>query len=440
MVTFNGLRQMAEMRRFQPSNPNPSSADHYAQLYNVEQSSSYAHQYPYYLHQTHNHTLVEPPILPPGIDSYAAINSYPPTHVGLESQVAVSYGHHVAQIGALTAAAYYQDTGNSGQSCAAKESICQFGADHTSYTAAIKSLNKEPEVPTSLTPMVWNNWNHPSANDPTKIFLTKPNVMQAICCEVCKIECNSKDVYYQHILGKKHKSNLKKQEESRIDFNFPTTTIMQSNPGTSEIGNMPYEATFRLNGAQTLLAAYPNLLGWIKPKTHCPAVNGNWREGVKKTKIVQSAWCEICKIDCNSKDVLDNHKLGKKHKKNLEKLEESKAQASALTAKDPMIGPKENPAADKGKAVRVQESKKKGAPSLGPGDVLETKRRKLMEGGVAADAVSVCTVCNVVVNSQTVFAYHLAGQKHVNMVEKQAEAAAAAGTANPPGPGVVFAA
>ncbi|XP_042499535.1 zinc finger protein 385B-like isoform X2 [Macadamia integrifolia] len=397
MVTFNGLRQMAEMRRFQPSNPNPSSADHYAQLYNVEQSSSYAHQYPYYLHQTHNHTLVEPPILPPGIDSYAAINSYPPTHVGLESQVAVSYGHHVAQIGALTAAAYYQDTGNSGQSCAAKESICQFGADHTSYTAAI-------------------------------------------CCEVCKIECNSKDVYYQHILGKKHKSNLKKQEESRIDFNFPTTTIMQSNPGTSEIGNMPYEATFRLNGAQTLLAAYPNLLGWIKPKTHCPAVNGNWREGVKKTKIVQSAWCEICKIDCNSKDVLDNHKLGKKHKKNLEKLEESKAQASALTAKDPMIGPKENPAADKGKAVRVQESKKKGAPSLGPGDVLETKRRKLMEGGVAADAVSVCTVCNVVVNSQTVFAYHLAGQKHVNMVEKQAEAAAAAGTANPPGPGVVFAA
>ncbi|XP_043726288.1 uncharacterized protein LOC122672855 isoform X1 [Telopea speciosissima] len=324
----------AEMQRLQPSNPNPSS-DHYAQLYNAQQSSSYAHQYPYYPHQTQNPTLVDPPTLPPGIDSYAAINSYHTTHVGLEGQAAVTYGHHVAQIGALTAAAYYQDTSTAVQNWATTESIQQFGADHASYTAA----------------------------------------------------------------------------------------------------------SLRPNGAQTLVAANPNPLGWSKkPKTH-PAVNGVWKKGAQKTKIVQSAWCEICKIDCNSKDVLEIHKLGKKHKKNLEKLEESKTSASAPAAgKDPMIGPKENPAADKGKTVDVQQSKKKGASSLGPGEDLETKRRKLMEGGAAADAVRVCPVCNVVCNSQTVFNYHLAGQKHINMVKKQA-ALAAAGTANPPaGPGVVTAA
>ncbi|XP_043726289.1 zinc finger matrin-type protein 3-like isoform X2 [Telopea speciosissima] len=226
-------------------------------------------------------------------------------------------------------------------------------------------------------------------------------------CTICNIACNSQVVFNNHLAGKRH----------------------------------AIQASLRPNGAQTLVAANPNPLGWSKkPKTH-PAVNGVWKKGAQKTKIVQSAWCEICKIDCNSKDVLEIHKLGKKHKKNLEKLEESKTSASAPAAgKDPMIGPKENPAADKGKTVDVQQSKKKGASSLGPGEDLETKRRKLMEGGAAADAVRVCPVCNVVCNSQTVFNYHLAGQKHINMVKKQA-ALAAAGTANPPaGPGVVTAA
>ncbi|KAJ4961723.1 hypothetical protein NE237_021633 [Protea cynaroides] len=482
----------AEMQHHQPSNPSPSSANHYAQLYSAHQSSSYAIDYPYYSYQTHNPNLVDPQaqygdgpetgLRPPGIDPYAAINSHPlpPTHVGSDAQPAVNYGYHVPQIGELSAAAYYQDP--------------------VSYAAAIKSLNKESEVPTSLTPTVWNNWNPPLANDATKIILAKTNVMQTVRCEICKIECNNKDVYAQHILGKKHKRNLKEQEESRIDSNALTTTTLWSNPGTTEIGNLSggvgnavggkmimgnrasafgegleskrrklvegvaafdstmvcticniecnsqvvfnshlagkrhaIQASLRSNGMQPLVAANPNSLGWSKP-----IVNGTWRKHAKKTKIVQSVWCGICKIDCNSKDVLDKHKLGKKHKKNLEKLEESKKEASAPAAKNTMIGPKQNPAADKGKAVSLQEGKMKGAPSLGPGEDLETKRRKVMEGGAAADAVRVCTVCNVVCNSQTVFTYHLAGQKHItNMVKKQTATAATAATANPPGPGVV---
>ncbi|XP_043706598.1 uncharacterized protein LOC122656194 [Telopea speciosissima] len=338
----------AEMQHHQPSNPNPSSADPYARLYDAEQSYSYAH-YPYHPHQTHNLNLAEPQTLlrnheissaqyevgpeaglrPPGIDSYAAINSYrppPPTHVGLERQAAVTYGHHAVQMGALTAAAYHQETGAAVHNWAAKEAIRQFGEDPVSYAAA--------------------------ALRPT--YRTEP-----------------------------------------------------------------------------LHAANRNSFGWSKPKTR-PALNGTWKKGMQKTKIVQSAWCEICKVDCNTKDVLDQHKLGKKHKKNLEKLGESKKEMNAPAAtatpaaKDP--GRKENRAADKGKTLSVQQGKKKGAPSLETGEDLETKRRKVMEGGAAADAVRVCTICNVVCNSQVVFDYHLAGQKHANLVKKQS---ALAGTAKP---------
>ncbi|KAJ4973722.1 hypothetical protein NE237_006896 [Protea cynaroides] len=181
-----------------------------------------------------------------------------------------------------------------------------------------------------------------------------------------------------------------------------------------------------LNGTEPFRAANHNPLGWSKPKTF-PSMNGAWKKGTKKTKIVQSAWCEICRIDCNSKDVLDQHKMGKKHKKNLEKLEQPRKPASApaatatLAEKD--TGKKENPAADKGKTVGGQQGKKKGAPSLESEEDLETKRRKVMEGGAAADAVRVCTICNVVCNSQTVFDYHLAGQKHANLLKKQAASA-----------------
>ncbi|XP_042499507.1 zinc finger RNA-binding protein-like [Macadamia integrifolia] len=329
-----------EMQYPQPTNPNPSSTDPYARLYDADQSFSYAH-YPYNPHQTHSLNLTDPQTLlknhefsstqyevgpepglrPPGIDSsYASINPYhppPPTHLGLEGQASVTYGHHAVQMGALTAAAYYQETSAAVPNWAAKEAVRQFGVDPVSYAAA------------GLRP---TNWTEP------------------------------------------------------------------------------------------LRAENHNPFGWSKPKTR-PALNGTWKKGIKKTKVVQSAWCEICKVDCNTKDVLDKHKLGKKHKKNLEKLQQSKKETNAPVAtatpaaKDP--GKKDNQAAYKGKTLSVQLCRKKGAPYLETGEDLETKRRKVVEGGAAADAVRVCTVCNVVCNSQTVFDYHLAGQKHANLVKKQ---------------------
>lgn len=143
----------------------------------------------------------------------------------------------------------------------------------------------------------------------------------------------------------------------------------------------------------------------------------------KKNKYVQSAWCEVCKINCNSSDIYIKHISGKKHQKNLEKLSKSKNDAGApapnapLASTKPVIGPIENPEANKGKSV-VQNSGEKVAESQASSEDLETKKRKILGGGAAAEAIRTCAICNVVCNSQTVFNSHLAGQKHATMVKQ----------------------
>ncbi|KAL8475792.1 hypothetical protein ACS0TY_028448 [Phlomoides rotata] len=178
------------------------------------------------------------------------------------------------------------------------------------------------------------------------------------------------------------------------------------------------------------------------------------KKGPKKTKVVQSAWCEVCKIDCNSSGVLDQHKLGKKHLKNLEKLKAKLAPApaavltatattpavivdpsiivaappaavaastssgDAAAAVAPIIGPEENPEKSSG-----QKSRKRSAARR---EDLETKKQRVLAGGADAESVHACDICNVVCNSATVFNYHLAGKIHASSVKKQALKTAAA--------------
>lgn len=148
--------------------------------------------------------------------------------------------------------------------------------------------------------------------------------------------------------------------------------------------------------------------------TFRPHGNSPRKESAKKTKVVQSVWCEVCRVECNTKEVLDKHKMGKKHKKNEDKLKESTAPhppAASGVSNNPVIGPQETPASSS-----VQKIRKKATE---PEEDLETKRRKIMNEGAASDAVRVCTICNVVCNSELVFAYHNAGKKHAAMMTKQ---------------------
>jgi hypothetical protein len=47
---------------------------------------------------------------------------------------------------------------------------------------------------------------------------------------------------------------------------------------------------------------------------------------------------------------------------------------------------------------------------------------KVLQGGAVANAMRTCAICNVVCNSDTVFKFHVAGQKHASMVHNLQQA------------------
>ncbi|KAF7806239.1 zinc finger protein 346-like [Senna tora] len=298
------------------------------------------------------------------------------------------------------------------------------------------------------------------------VFPNQTKVNKTMQCEVCKVDCNNKDVFEKHILGKKHKSNLKL-------LNNPTNTVV---PGTSHatlqtqlsgvqgqelFGAVGKELEFKkqklLSGGAAVdsvrVCAICNIAcnsqevfnKHITGKKHAAQVGlmsdngigpylaafkrqgfGPWKKPPKKIKFTQPLWCEVCKINCNSRDVYITHLSGKKHLKNLEKLSNSKSVAdgsieSVVTSNalqpgtNAVIGPQEKP--DSSKHEEINSYKPDEAVMS---EDIETKKLKLVQGGVAATSIKFCTLCNVVCNSQTVYDFHLSGQKHAAMAKKQA--------------------
>ncbi|KAL8216027.1 hypothetical protein R6Q57_022864 [Mikania cordata] len=206
-------------------------------------------------------------------------------------------------------------------------------------------------------------------------------------CELCKITCDTDEVFKIHLSGKKH---LKKLKDSRKIPNLPLTPIVsQGTPVTN------------------------------------PTVNLESNEGKTVNLHEAKPVCELCGITCDTNEMLQIHIIGKKHQKNLEKSEiligPNPAPSPEPVAEPKMIGPMQ----EKGKSVISDgnsRKKKRGGIDM---DV-EVKKQKVVQSGTSSDAVQTCKLCNVVCNSPTVLFSHLAGQKHAAMAVKQAETQARA--------------
>ncbi|XP_068307586.1 uncharacterized protein, partial [Pyrus communis] len=277
------------------------------------------------------------------------------------------------------------------------------------------------------------NWVAKQA-EPVRYEATLHNptvVVQSLRCDVCDIYCTSKPIYETHVAGKKHQKKVATQHNpgvtagaeletkrrnilrggSTVD-SVRVCTICNITCNSEEVYNKHLYG--KRHKAQATLMA---LVGGPYIAAVGSQFNGIWKKDPNKVKLVQSAWCEVCKINCNSNDAYVAHLVGKKHKKNLEQLGKSKNDGSASTSNAPsttnaIIGPTENLGVESSKAFQPQV----------PKEDLETKKKKVISGGATASAVRTCTVCNVVCNSQTVFCSHLVGQKHAAMVKKQTEA------------------
>ncbi|XP_021733940.1 zinc finger RNA-binding protein-like [Chenopodium quinoa] len=284
---------------------------------------------------------------------------------------------------------------------------------------------------------------------------------QRVRCQLCDIECNNVQMYEKHLSGKKHEKGLMKlyapalqsatmqasQTSQSSQVTAPGAQSMQvakTKPANLEVkkqklveggatvqsvrvcaicnvvcnGDVAFNDHLAGKKHATQERASANVL--ISNPASVSTTDTTQHDLSKKRKIDEPApaWCDVCKISCTSNDGLNMHLVGKKHQKNLRKLQNPNINPiTPVSTAAPQ--PSKNPttAAAKMPVSKPQQVKKKGLS-------METKKQNVLECGAAANAVRTCTICGVVCNSETVFNSHLAGQKHVAMV-KQAEAAKA---------------
>ncbi|XP_062116601.1 uncharacterized protein LOC133830607 [Humulus lupulus] len=373
----------------------------------------------------------EPYLHPPGTEPYANSGSHPVTYVGFQNQV--SFG---------------DDPSAGSRSWVVKE------AAPVKYDAIVSSGNENSQLPTISNSLGSSVWLHhqPMETDVTDNSVPQQTkVNQVVRCDVCNVDCNTRDVYEKHLLGKKHAKNLKMKSIPTTAMLTVSNTINNTSvpnktsavAASAELETKRWklvksgtavdsvrvcticnvvcnsQEVFNTHKAGKKHAAQAGLaaLGEVGPNFVAvrSQFDGTWKKVPEKVKMVQSIWCDVCKVNNNSSDSYVAHISGKKHQKNLEKQRMLNNTASLTDSSStiPVIGPTEKLEAHK---TSVIPSKKIGEEDL------EKKMRKVVEAGGVADAIRMCTVCNVVCNSPTVFNSHLSGQKHLDMLKKLAVA------------------
>lgn len=182
------------------------------------------------------------------------------------------------------------------------------------------------------------------------------------------------------------------------------------------------------------------------------------------------AWCELCRVDCNTPEILEQHKNGKRHKKNLQKHEELQRLNKVITGQQNVQMPNSELKPEVVQSEKVEEFQEKQPPpenltseavitddnrneteqetdTVGNSEVLAEPQRKRqdhfaargrglkrnMRGGRGGKYMRtnegarrpvkpskskqviplLCELCNVKCDSQVVFESHLTGKKHL---------------------------
>uniref|UniRef100_A0A7C9D9F2 U1-type domain-containing protein n=1 Tax=Opuntia streptacantha TaxID=393608 RepID=A0A7C9D9F2_OPUST len=166
------------------------------------------------------------------------------------------------------------------------------------------------------------------------------------------------------------------------------------------------------------------------------------------------AWCELCRVDCNTLEILEQHKNGKRHKKNLKLQEELHNLSKQLSVENPQVPlpkskPETLPSEPVPKGIKSEsEAGGKSEPSGAPpseGSIRKDRtgvrggfKRKMRGGGRGGKSMRaydgsrrpveppkpkqmvpiICDLCNVKCESQVVFESHVAGKKHLANVKR----------------------
>ncbi|CAE6073094.1 unnamed protein product [Arabidopsis arenosa] len=263
-----------------------------------------------------------------------------------------------------------------------------------------------------------NSWQHPPAPAMQPPEMNQSTAVDAYYASYCAYYANPDPNF---------NSDLQTHESLAIAVPPPPGVVDTTPYYTLDTNaqNLAWQESVRMYSTDPLSITGPDATG--EPHSlYPPGAGFSWTGHIvqaqlpglnkvsKKGKVVRSAYCKVCKVDCNGPSVFEQHILGKKHLKNLEKLKTCLLSSNTdsflpgPTVAIPLIGPQENPC--------KSNARKKGAESTT--EDLETKRRRVVECGVSNESIRLCRICNVVCNSDTVYNDHLDGQKHATKAAK----------------------
>ncbi|KAK9066577.1 hypothetical protein SSX86_013900 [Deinandra increscens subsp. villosa] len=114
-----------------------------------------------------------------------------------------------------------------------------------------------------------------------------------------------------------------------------------------------------------------------------------------------STMCELCAVNCTSRVMFNQHISGRKHQNNLKKCNNQLAPSHALDNKPPSP----EPMYEEGEIVVSVRSKRKGDESWASEEDADLKRQKMNEKE-GCDLLVICKGCNVVCNGLQAYNTH----------------------------------
>jgi ribosomal protein L34E len=184
------------------------------------------------------------------------------------------------------------------------------------------------------------HFSHPLPRNALRKFVKKiPKVVQPVTCQVCNMQFGSVNNIRSHITGNKHKKNLEKLQDSI----------------TPKVAEIPDGAV---------------------------AVHRTGRKRLEKPVP-----CELCKLQLTSINEFRSHAAGKKHKMNLEMLQDSTTPKLAEPPNGDVGDSTEAAAAVIDGMIPAAQPMENKSPAATPED---------LEAGAPEGEVKVCTLSNVV--------------------------------------------
>uniref|UniRef100_K3ZUH7 C2H2-type domain-containing protein n=1 Tax=Setaria italica TaxID=4555 RepID=K3ZUH7_SETIT len=202
---------------------------------------------------------------------------------------------------------------------------------------------QESNEPTKMSPSL--KWELTGITIPVK----KPKQPQSWSCVICQVETpDTEHNIKEHCAGKKHRSNVASLESRN-------KTIIQKAETTAESSSCAAQKTSSIiwscSTCQANGTSEADLKEHLSGKTHQQNIEGQCQEGDGMTKNAEPQeamcqesklpqlsekppyhcngeehlekqkllnFCEVCNLQCNSRKMLDHHRTGKKHQKNLD--------------------------------------------------------------------------------------------------------------------------